>query len=89
MLPFESKSHFTIGHAIVKSLQEAGHDLIVISPYPKKEKQENYREISTADILEEFQKSDKEKMEFMIERFHFLYLQRTWQTLLNLMQILF
>lgn len=55
-LPFMSKSHFAIGHAVLKSLHDVGHEITVVSPYPLKNPPVNYTDISTADILEEFLK---------------------------------
>ena len=52
VLPFGASSHFAIGHAIVKSLHGAGHDVTVISPYPQKKPLQNYTDISTVEIAE-------------------------------------
>lgn len=56
VLPLGARSHFAIGHAILKNLAEAGHDVTVISPYPLKKPIKNYRDISTKDILDKYEK---------------------------------
>lgn len=56
VLPFGTKSHFAIGHAIVKALVDAGHEATVISPYPMKKPMKNYRDISTADVIKKYMK---------------------------------
>lgn len=45
VLPFFGSSHFAIGHAIVKSLHEAGHEVTVMSPFPRKTPIANYTDI--------------------------------------------
>jgi glucuronosyltransferase len=52
VFPYFSKSHFAIGSAIVESLHEAGHDITVISPFPKKNKVPRYHDISVVDFYE-------------------------------------
>ena len=46
ILPFESKSHFAIGDAIMKSLAEFYHNVTVVSPYPVKRELYFYKNIS-------------------------------------------
>ena len=52
ILPFGTTSHFAIGNGIMKALHKAGHEVTVISPFPQKKPLDNYRDISTADLLE-------------------------------------
>lgn len=52
VLPFGSSSHFAVGHSILKSLLDAGNEITVISPFPKKTLTENYRDISIKDVLD-------------------------------------
>lgn len=52
VLPFGSNSHFAIGHSIVKSLLNAGNEVTVISPFPRKTLMKNYRDVSIKDILD-------------------------------------
>lgn len=64
VFPTISTSHFAIGHAIVKSLHDVGHEITVISPYQLKKPLKNYRDISIADTLEESRKSNFNKIKF-------------------------
>jgi hypothetical protein len=57
-LPFFAPSHNKIGTSIAKSLAESGHDVTVFSCFPQNEQIKNYRDISTADLLETFFKGD-------------------------------
>lgn len=57
-LPFGSTSHFAVGHAIVESLLEAGHEVTVVSPYPQKNSIKNYRDISAKDSVDKYQKGN-------------------------------
>lgn len=52
VFPFGSTSHFAIGHSIVKTLHAAGHEVTVVSPFPKKNAPQNFTYISTAEIAE-------------------------------------
>lgn len=45
VMPFIGKSHFAFGGAIVNALHEAGHDVTVLSPFPRKSPAPNYRDI--------------------------------------------
>lgn len=56
VLPFGSKSHFAIGSSIINSLHENGHEVTVISPFPKKAPVPKYKDISLADIMERYEK---------------------------------
>jgi glucuronosyltransferase len=58
IFPIGATSHFTIGHAIVKSLLDAGNEVTVISHYPQKKPLKNYRDISMADALEKYEKGE-------------------------------
>lgn len=42
---FRCKSHWIIGHSVIKSLANAGHDVWVVSPFPIKEPIENYHDV--------------------------------------------
>lgn len=61
VLPFGSKSHWFVGHAIIKSLVDAGHEATVLTPYPLKDPIKNYREIDIASVLDVFRQGDMEK----------------------------
>jgi glucuronosyltransferase len=64
ILPFGSKSHFTIGHSILKTLVDAGHEVTAISPYPLKKPMKNYTDISVEDYIEKFYKSEYENAHY-------------------------
>ncbi|CAO1423125.1 unnamed protein product [Diamesa serratosioi] len=46
IFPFGSKSHFAIGKGVMKSLFDAGHEITMVSPYPRNIKIHNWRDIS-------------------------------------------
>lgn len=56
VLPLASKSHWLIGHEIVKSLVDAGHEATVLTPYPLKDKIKNYEEVDISYIIKYFEK---------------------------------
>lgn len=45
VLPIPSKSHYYIGHNLLKGLAEEGHDVTVISPFKEKKPIKNYKEV--------------------------------------------
>lgn len=55
-----SKSHFSIGNAISKSLHNAGHDVTVLSPFSAKQADNarQIRYIKADGIEEEFKKGN-------------------------------
>lgn len=55
IFPFPSKSHFAVGNGLIESLAEAGHDITVLSPYPKKSDRKNHRYIDASKVLEVFE----------------------------------
>lgn len=59
VFPWGSKSHYAIGNAVMNSLLEAGHEVVMITPFPRKQNSPNYRDISVVDIMEEMQKGKK------------------------------
>lgn len=52
IVPLISKSHFSIGSSIVRSLHDAGHEITMISAFPLKNELHNYRDISIEDVRE-------------------------------------
>lgn len=46
---FRVKSHWIIGHSVMKTLAKAGHEVHVVSPFPLKNPIENYYDISTEE----------------------------------------
>lgn len=65
ILPFESISHFKIGHSIMKSLAEFSHNVTVVSPYPIKEEWHFYKDVSIAEDLLGFNSEGKDFMKFL------------------------
>ncbi|KAL7024823.1 hypothetical protein ACKWTF_013204 [Chironomus riparius] len=59
ILPFASKSHWLVGHEIIKSLVDAGHEATVLTAYPQKDKIRNYEEIDVSFIVDHFEKYEK------------------------------
>lgn len=45
ILPTASKSHYYIGHNLLKGLAEEGHDVTVMSPFQEKNPIPNYKEV--------------------------------------------
>ncbi|XP_070504995.1 UDP-glycosyltransferase UGT5-like [Chironomus tepperi] len=45
VFPTRCKSHFAIGHSVMKTLAEAGHEVHVVSPFPQKSPIDNYHDI--------------------------------------------
>jgi len=62
VLSFGSHSHFTLGNSILETLHEANHEITVVSPFPRKVPMKNFREISTADTLDNFKNGESKKM---------------------------
>lgn len=56
IFPFGTKSHFQVGHEIIKSLIDVGHEATVVSPYPLKTSIKNYKDVSIVEILDIFKK---------------------------------
>lgn len=46
VFPTQCKSHWIIGHSVMKSLAKAGHSVTIISPFPLKTPIENYHDVS-------------------------------------------
>ncbi|CAO1437944.1 unnamed protein product [Diamesa hyperborea] len=46
IFPFGSKSHFAIGNGVLNSLLDAGHQITMVSPFPRSVKTANWRDIS-------------------------------------------
>lgn len=46
IFPFGSKSHFAIGNGVMNSLLDAGHQITMVSPFPRSVKTVNWRDIS-------------------------------------------
>ncbi|KAL7024822.1 hypothetical protein ACKWTF_013204 [Chironomus riparius] len=59
ILPFPSKSHWLVGHQIIKSLVDAGHEATVLTIYPSKTPIKNYKEIEMSSIAKSFEEEEK------------------------------
>lgn len=46
------KSHHVLGSALLKALAGKGHNVTMISPYPLKEKLENYTDVPLKGLME-------------------------------------
>jgi glucuronosyltransferase len=53
LFPIPSKSHMAVNLAVVKELAERGHEVTVVSPFPEKSENPNYKNIALDEnILE-------------------------------------
>ncbi|XP_058461853.1 UDP-glycosyltransferase UGT5-like [Malaya genurostris] len=50
VFPTTSKSHYTVGSALMKALAKKGHEVTVISPFPQKKQLKNYHDITTTNV---------------------------------------
>lgn len=57
-LPVASKSHYYIGHNLMKGLAKEGNQVTVISPFKEKKPIENYTEVFLEHSWEESRKSN-------------------------------
>jgi len=48
-----AKSHYIVGHALMKGLAEAGHEVTIITPFKEKNPIKNYEEVYLKHSLEE------------------------------------
>lgn len=53
ILPLSMKSHLKIGHAVVDSLVDAGHEITVVTGSQDQKSKDNYRVILLPDLMEE------------------------------------
>ncbi len=45
VFPCPSRSHYAVGHALMKGLAADGHEITIVSPFSQKKPIENYTEI--------------------------------------------
>lgn len=57
-LPVPSKSHYYIGHNLMKALAAEGHEVTVISPFKEKKPIANYSEVFIEELWEESRRSN-------------------------------
>lgn len=58
VLPVTSRSHYYIGHNLMKGLAEDGHEVTVISPFKQSKPIKNYNEVFLEHSWEMFRKSN-------------------------------
>ncbi|KAL7024827.1 hypothetical protein ACKWTF_013205 [Chironomus riparius] len=91
VLPLASKSHWVIGHEVIQSLVDAGHEATVFTPYPLKDKIRNYEEIDISEMTKFFdfeKKMDVFKISKYPKFFSIPLIQiRGYQIAENMMQI--
>lgn len=51
VFPTQARSHFFVGQAVMKALHEAGHEITIISPFPKATPVKNWRDIETTEMI--------------------------------------
>lgn len=63
VFPVASKSHYAIGEATMRALNEAGHEVTMISVFEPKKPLSNYNQIKIPNLMDKLQNgmiSDKE-----------------------------
>lgn len=58
VFPVASKSHYYVGHALMKGLALEGHEVTVISPFRLKQPIPNYTEVYLENAYESFLKGN-------------------------------
>lgn len=58
VFPVPSKSHYAIGEATMRALNDAGHEVTMISAIEPKKPIKNYRQIKIDNILETMSKGE-------------------------------
>lgn len=53
VFPMISRSHYIVGHALMKGLADAGHEVTIICPFRQKNPIKNYKEIFLEGLLEQ------------------------------------
>lgn len=51
VFPVGSKSHYAIGEATMKALNDAGHEITMISVFELQKPRENYRQITIENLM--------------------------------------
>lgn len=64
VFPVPAKSHYSIGHGLMKGLAERGHDVTMISPLKANKPIENYTEVFIENSYDRYLKC----------KFHFFFL---------------
>lgn len=66
VLPVTSRSHYYIGHNLMKSLAEDGHEVIVISPFKQSKPIKNYNEVFLENSWEMSRQSNFEYIYYLV-----------------------
>lgn len=74
ILPVTSKSHYYIGHNLMKSLAEDGHDVTVISPFEANEPIKNYNEVFLEHSWEISRKSKVHDFSCLLQIYAFSFI---------------
>lgn len=56
VFPFPSRSHYHVGHSLMKGLAEDGHEVTVVSAFIQNRPIENYKEILLEHSWNRFEK---------------------------------
>lgn len=51
-----SRSHYYVGHALMKGLADDGHEVTIVSPFTQKKPIKNYNEVLLEDSWKEYEK---------------------------------
>nr|WHM27958.1 UDP-glycosyltransferase family 466 member C1 [Frankliniella occidentalis] len=70
LFPYNGRSHMVVLEAMMEALVERGHEVVVLSTFPHKEKKQNYTDL---DISEGSTKSLVNKLSYEQMTFHRLY----------------
>lgn len=58
VFPLPSRSHYYVGHALMKGLAEDGHQVTIVSPFQQKKPIENYTEVLLEHSWTRFERGD-------------------------------
>lgn len=74
VLPITSRSHYYIGHSLMKGLADEGHEVTVISPFKQNKPIKNYKEVFLEHAWEMSRKSNETILRIEILSKHLLIL---------------
>lgn len=87
ILPVTSKSHYYIGHNLMKGLAEDGHEVTVISPFKANEQIKNYNEVFLEHSWEISRKSKRFYISFVEKNITYLLFivrfNQHWQRIIS------
>lgn len=73
ILPVPSKSHYYIGHNLLKGLAQQGHDVTVISPFKEEKPINNYKEVFLENVWVKSRESNKYGFNSIIFQLKFVF----------------